>query len=92
MLITNRPDADVEALRARVDGEVYGPGDDGWDRARQAWNLAADQRPAAVVVPASPTPTWSPSSTTRARPGCASRPRARATAPPRSRRSRTRSC
>lgn len=27
------------------------PGDLGWDAARQAWNLAVDQRPAAVVFP-----------------------------------------
>ena len=26
------------------------PGDDAWDEARQAWNLAVDQRPAAVAV------------------------------------------
>src|SRR5271166_1690388 len=29
------------------------PGDSGWDDARQAWNLAVDQRPAAVARPAS---------------------------------------
>jgi hypothetical protein len=29
---------------------VY-PGDDGWDEARAAWNLVADQRPAAVAFP-----------------------------------------
>jgi FAD/FMN-containing dehydrogenase len=29
------------------------PGDDGWDDARQAWNLAVDQRPAAVAFPES---------------------------------------
>src|SRR3954449_5600023 len=51
MLITNRPDADVEALRARLEGAVYGPSDAGWDQARQAWNLAVDQRPAAVAFP-----------------------------------------
>jgi hypothetical protein len=51
MLITPRPDADVETLRARLHGEVYAPGDPGWDRARRAWNLVADQRPAAVAVP-----------------------------------------
>ena len=27
------------------------PGDPGWDDARQAWNLAVDQRPAAVALP-----------------------------------------
>ena len=39
-----------EALRRQVSGSVVGPGDDGWDAARQAWNLAVDQRPVAVVV------------------------------------------
>jgi FAD binding domain len=53
MLITNRPDADVEALRARLEGAVYGPSDAGWDQARAAWNLAVDQRPAAVAFPVS---------------------------------------
>jgi hypothetical protein len=51
MLITNRPDADVGALRARLDGAVAGPQDAGWDHARQAFNLAVDQRPAAVAFP-----------------------------------------
>jgi hypothetical protein len=51
MLITNRPDADVEALRAALAGAVFGPADAGWDAARQAWNLAVDQRPAAVAFP-----------------------------------------
>src|SRR3954463_7138981 len=51
MLITNRPDAGVEALPARLEGAVYGPSDAGWDRARAAWNLAVDQRPAAVAFP-----------------------------------------
>ena len=27
------------------------PGDAGWDDARRAWNLAVDQRPAAVALP-----------------------------------------
>jgi FAD/FMN-containing dehydrogenase len=49
MLITDRLSADVEALRSRLSGEVYGPDDAGWDVARRAWNLAVDQRPAAVV-------------------------------------------
>jgi FAD/FMN-containing dehydrogenase len=30
---------------------IVQPGDDGWDEARQAWNLAADQQPAAVARP-----------------------------------------
>jgi len=37
-------------LRDRVAGAVVTPGDEAWDEARQAWNLAADQRPAAVVI------------------------------------------
>ena len=51
MLITDLPSADVDALRSRLYGEVYGPGDEGWDEARRAWNLAVDQRPAAVAFP-----------------------------------------
>ena len=42
---------DVRGLRARVVGEVVLPGDDEWETARLAWNLAVDQRPAAVVLP-----------------------------------------
>src|SRR5215470_1254323 len=42
----------LEALRAAVTGEVFVPGEDGYDQARQAWNLAVDERPAADVVPA----------------------------------------
>ena len=45
---------DLRPLRARLEGEVLGPGDPGWDEARLAWNLAVDQRPAAVAVPESP--------------------------------------
>lgn len=51
MLITGLPSIDVEALRARLYGEVYGPDDEGWDEARRAWNLAVDQRPVAVAFP-----------------------------------------
>jgi FAD/FMN-containing dehydrogenase len=32
---------------------ILTPGDPGWDGARRAWNLAVDQHPAAVAVPAS---------------------------------------
>src|SRR5579885_78918 len=35
----------------RAPGSVVFPGDEGWDEARLAWNLAVDQRPAAVAVP-----------------------------------------
>ncbi len=36
-----------------MDGEAVGPGDASWDEARRAWNLAVDQRPAAVALPES---------------------------------------
>ena len=36
-------------LRAMMAGDVFVPGDDGYDQARQPWDLAADQRPAVVV-------------------------------------------
>ena len=51
MLITDRPSADVEALRARLQGAVFGPDDAGYDDHRKPWNRAADQRPAAVAFP-----------------------------------------
>jgi UDP-N-acetylenolpyruvoylglucosamine reductase len=42
---------DVRDLRANMVGAVVVPGDEDWDAARQAWNLAADQRPVAVAIP-----------------------------------------
>jgi hypothetical protein len=43
----------LQALRARVNGRVFVPGDDGYDSARQTWNVTTfDQRPAIVVMPA----------------------------------------
>ena len=43
----------IEALRSRVSGRVFVPGDDGYDTARQTWNVRTfDQRPALVVMPA----------------------------------------
>jgi FAD binding domain/Berberine and berberine like len=39
----------VGVLRELIDGHVALPGEDGWDFARQAWNLAVDQQPAAVA-------------------------------------------
>jgi FAD/FMN-containing dehydrogenase len=44
----------VGELHDLVDGHVVLPGDDGWNLARQAWNLAADQRPVAVVFVETP--------------------------------------
>jgi hypothetical protein len=40
-------------LRAQLGGLVSLPGEAGYDRARMPWNLAVDQRPAAVAVPSS---------------------------------------
>ena len=42
---------DLRGLDAAIDGAIVAPGDAGWDRARQAWNLAVDQQPAAVALP-----------------------------------------
>jgi hypothetical protein len=51
MLNTERTVRDVEDLQVRLRGEVVGPSDATWDQARQAWNLAVDQRPALVAFP-----------------------------------------
>jgi FAD/FMN-containing dehydrogenase len=46
-----RPDGrDLDELRARVAGRIVLPADPDWDDARQAWNLAVDQRPFAVAL------------------------------------------
>ena len=45
---------ELRDLAHRIEGDVVVPDDDGWDAARQAWNLAVDQRPVAVVFPESP--------------------------------------
>ncbi|MBJ7332502.1 MAG: FAD-binding oxidoreductase [Solirubrobacteraceae bacterium] len=39
----------LDALRQKLRGTAVLPGEPGWDDARSAWNLAIDQRPAAVV-------------------------------------------
>ena len=74
---------DAGPLRRLCGGDVHLPGDPGYDAARMPWNVAVDQRPAAVVHRARrPTcprscgapPAW----------GCASPRRARATTPDRS--------
>lgn len=41
----------VDALRERLTGDYVTPEDANWDEARLAWNLAVDQRPAAVAIP-----------------------------------------
>jgi len=43
----------IDALRARIAGDLVVPGDAKWDDARRAWNLAVDQRPVAVALPES---------------------------------------
>ena len=43
----------VDELRERLQGEFVTPEDSNWDEARLAWNLAVDQRPAAVAIPES---------------------------------------
>jgi hypothetical protein len=45
----NTADRDLEALRAAIAGQVFVPGQAGYDQARHAWNLAVDERPALVV-------------------------------------------
>ena len=52
MLITS-PVHDPAPLRDAMTGAVVAPGEPGWDEARQAWNLAVDQRPALVAIPES---------------------------------------
>jgi FAD/FMN-containing dehydrogenase len=51
MLISERIARDVQTLRDRLRGDVVWPTDPGYDQARLAWNLTADQRPAFVVFP-----------------------------------------
>ncbi len=51
MYSTTSAGLDAGTLREQLMGTVTAPGDDGWDAARQAWNLAVDQQPAAVAEP-----------------------------------------
>ncbi len=48
----NTSSVEIAALRHAVRGSVLAPGDDGWDEARTPWNVAVDQHPALIVVPA----------------------------------------
>jgi FAD binding domain/Berberine and berberine like len=45
--------AALNQLHARLGDRVVGPQDAAWNDARRAWNLAVDQRPAAVATPES---------------------------------------
>lgn len=49
--MTTSPTRPAETLRGLCEGRVHLPGDAGYDAARSPWNLAVDQRPAAVAVP-----------------------------------------
>jgi FAD/FMN-containing dehydrogenase len=51
MYSTTSAGLDAGALREQLMGAVTVPGDADWDTARLAWNLAIDQRPAAVAEP-----------------------------------------
>src|SRR3954468_7752794 len=42
-----------QEIQRRLDGRLIQPGDADYDEARQAWNLSADQRPAAIAIPRS---------------------------------------
>ena len=46
-----RPTSPAEALRDLCGGAVHLAGDPGYDAARMPWNVAVDQRPAAVAFP-----------------------------------------
>ena len=40
----------LETLRAGLRGTAHAPGEEGYDEASRAWNLAAHQQPALVIV------------------------------------------
>ncbi|MET0784881.1 MAG: FAD-binding oxidoreductase [Leifsonia flava] len=44
------PVRELIGMRDVLDGSLHLPADADWDAARTAWNLAVDQRPAAVVI------------------------------------------
>ncbi|MEV0292713.1 FAD-binding oxidoreductase [Nocardia sp. NPDC050710] len=49
-----RTSVDLDALRARMDGALVVPGDDGYDEARKVWNGSIDRRPLAIAQCAGP--------------------------------------
>ncbi len=53
MAVPGIPSAELDKLRARAPGFVVTADDAGWDAARQAFNLAIDQRPPLVAFPES---------------------------------------
>jgi FAD binding domain len=48
--MTSADTLDLEQLRSAVQGDVLAPADEGWDAAREAWNLTADQNPEAIAL------------------------------------------
>ena len=50
MTFTLSPTDVLDRLGTDLDGTLVRPGDPNWDTARQAWHLAVDQRPLAVVL------------------------------------------
>src|SRR3954463_3097926 len=51
MAVIQHSSTHLRTLRALSSGAVVSPADRGYEEERAAWNLAADQRPAAVVFP-----------------------------------------
>src|SRR3954453_14311768 len=51
MAVIHESSTELRTLRALSTGAVVSPSDSGYDEARAAWTLAADQRPAAVAIP-----------------------------------------
>jgi hypothetical protein len=51
MTIESTANPVAAALRGLAGGRVYLPGDPAYDEARMPWNVAVDQRPAAVALP-----------------------------------------
>ena len=53
MSTIDKPHVNLGTLRRHLRGvPVIGPGDEGWDLARQAFNTTIDQRPALIATPA----------------------------------------
>jgi hypothetical protein len=51
LIASARPALALDTLRSQLTGNVHAPGDAGYDDARAAWNLIADQRPVFVAEP-----------------------------------------
>ena len=51
--IYDRESPELKHLRFCVSGQVLTPEDEGYDRARMAWNLMVNQYPAVIVIPQS---------------------------------------